>query len=268
MLSSELKSGTANAIDEFERPGDPGPKGCSVYETPITVQWNSDGETVSTSGMLQDLSSNGIRLVLQKPIPVRKAIEFRIRAGEMDFDCNVSAEVRWMRARGPDQWLLGCSFTSGFSNSVLDQLAVAGYLNRRKDPRCPISVAALARQELMTETIGVHLADYSRGGCRMFSPVPMSVGERVMVVLAGTSRGTYSLSARALWQLKVENGYFVGCSFLDNTSYGRLAQVVRQQNTAQLSNLLTPEENRSSGFASRLSSFFTEKFRNLIRSKS
>jgi len=263
MLSSDVKTNTVDAPEEIDGPLESGPKGCNVFETPITVQWDCDGETVSTSGMLQDLSNKGIRLVLQKPIPLRKTIEFKICAVGMEFDCNVAAEVCWMRARGPDQWLLGCSFTSEFSDNALDQLAVSGYVNRRKDPRCPVSIAALARQELMTEAIGVRLEDYSRGGCRVFSPIPMSVGERVMVILAGTNDATYSLAARALWQLKVQDGFFVGCCFLDNSSFGQLAQVVRQQDSSAVSDLVPPEDSRPLGLASQLSSFFASKMRHL-----
>jgi hypothetical protein len=267
MLSSDETTCTVGTTGASDPLRDSGSVGRRVFETPIVVQWDCDGETVVTGGTLQDLSSTGIRLVLEKPIPLRKRIEFRIRTDESEFDWQVSAEVCWLRARGPDQWLLGCSFTSEFSETALDKLAVAGYVNRRKDPRLPISLAALARQELMSEAIGVRFEDYSRGGCRILSPSPLSVGERVMLIVAGPDDETFSLSARAVWQRQVAGGYSIGCCFINNSSYGHLSRIVRQQQKGVETVELAPQEVPAKKLGKHLSDFVSGAVRSLSRPK-
>ncbi len=197
-------------------------------DTPISIHWTSDGEAVVTRGMLLDLSRNGIRLMLEEPIPLKKAIHLRIRAIELDFDCTLSAEVCWIRSRGPKQWLLGCSFATDFPEEALVTLAQEGFLNRRKDPRVPISVTAFARQELMPEAINVRLEDYSRGGFRMFTPLSMNVGERALILVRDEGGSPLSIAARVLWQLEVDGGMFVGCGFLNPEGHAQLVQAIRR----------------------------------------
>ncbi len=224
-------------------------------DTPVVVQWTSQGETVSTPGMLQDLSSGGIRLLLETPIPLKKTIRLRIRAIDLDFDCTLSAEVCWIRSRGPNQWLLGCSFATEFPESALATLAQEGFLNRRKDPRNPISLTAFARQELNEDAINVRLEDYSCGGFRMYSPTCLTVGERVLVLVSGRNNESLAIASRVLWQLKADGGYFIGCCFLNHDSYGHLVQVIREQDPRKSGDAPKVEMDQP-GWGKRISSMF------------
>jgi hypothetical protein len=202
----------------------------------VVVQVEPDGEAPqSLDAELLDLSRHGAKLLLRTPIAFEKPVRLLIQVAALDLELDVSADICWSRPKEGGQWCLGCSFAGELPEEILPKLASAGYLNQRRHSRRDISVEALAKKELTPDSeVAVRLDNLSAGGFRMVSPQPVTPGERLLVKLPNSHDAAYCINARAIWQTGVENGYCVGCSFLNKRGYEVLREVAMPPESARV----------------------------------
>ena len=111
---------------------------------------------------------------------------------------------------------------------MFDTLAKGGHVDRRFDPRLDRSLNLDALWDLNGNESPVMLHDYSQGGLCVRASQPGRTGERFHLRLADP----YNLIivAAAVWQLKVIDGFLIGCSFLNDRDFDRLEQLVESTN--------------------------------------
>ena len=104
---------------------------------------------------------------------------------EITDDFTVAASVCWARTAGGTSWRLGCSFAHELPESLLSQLAVHGYIDRREGDRRAVGVPAVVQWEASREVTNMQLQDVSPGGFNLLSPVTAASGTRLRLVLDG-----------------------------------------------------------------------------------
>lgn len=198
---------------------------------PVSVEWTSDDQSHQCDACLTDLSASGARLRLSQKVPLHETIEVRLRVGKLAIDFHCAAEVCWLQPRD-GQWVLGCAFECELPEQVLSQLAGNGYLNRRANPRIPIELAVEVKEELGTsQWFEATVDNYSSGGFRLQSKTPVAVGQRVLVQMEDADRRQRTVPGRAHWRADSDDGYAVGCSFLNGEGFQKLAAVVGSKTT-------------------------------------
>lgn len=188
------------AIEDFE-------------STRVTIMIQTDHGEERHEGFLADLSSSGVRVALRVRPSKGCKVEFHLFVPKTQLDMHSAAVVRWLQPRDGDSWWVGCELAEPIPDDVIEALAAANLLNRRRDPRYAISHPGVAKWELADEQMNVELVDYSKGGfCMLCQEAKHFPSERVMLLL---SNGDISakVPARVMWQRQLEHGYAVGCSF-------------------------------------------------------
>jgi len=178
----------------------------------VLVQRKSDKTDETIRGELRNLSSGGAQLLLPIYPKFSEEIGLRIHIPESNVEIDVTAEVCWIRPAEENQCLIGCSFATKVSESLLEHMAILGIINRRRDQRCVTSVLGTARWELGGDSFPVRITDYSKGGFCMTSGHPSTVGGAVTVELDAADDSVPPISGKVCWQDERDGEYVLGCS--------------------------------------------------------
>ena len=184
-----------------------------AWPEPIAVHVFRQQPAETIHGQLLDLSPRGAKISLGENLRFAESIGFRFVIPDPTADVNVDAEVCWVRPSGDSQWHVGCSFASPIPQQIFDRLASGGIINRRRHPRCPVSIRAAARWELDTETSPVEIRDYSDGGFCMASARRGRAEGNVMVEFETGSDTPVRILAEVRWQIERDGEYLSGCRF-------------------------------------------------------
>lgn len=195
-------------------------------EVPVTIILLRNQMRQEFEGKLHDLATGGARLQVPVKVNVAQQLEIQIVIEEIDFFVSNAATARWVQETD-ENWEVGCEFAEDIPEHVFETMADAGYLERRCEQRWRISLDALLKQQLASEReVNVLLEDYSPGGIRLFSPQPINVGERLLLDVRDENYELCSIPARAMWQIDTDDGYTIGCAFLNKSGYASMVRVV------------------------------------------
>lgn len=185
--------------------------------TTVMVKRGSGSNSEAFPAKLLDLSRNGVKLSAPSCIRFGEAVSLNLAIQELDLVLNVSAEVCWTRPTEGGAWLIGCSFQPELPQDTLDILAASGQLERRNEPRRPISFQATVRWNSDKIVAPVALIDWSQSGFCMLTAQVGTAGQEVALYLdklVQPDRTPVSIAAKAQWAFKVADIHLVGCAFL------------------------------------------------------
>ena len=173
---------------------------------------------------LMDLSRNGLRMATHCAIPKNEQVEIEICVSKSDVVIRVPGTVRWVTPGVNQSWFVGCTLNEKITEKQISQLAAASALERRENPRRPISVDAEAKSELGSAYHPVRLVNYSEGGCCISSQNSIAKpGERLMVKIPRKpGANPRTIRAKAAWCTQLVGGYSTGCRFLAREDYLQL----------------------------------------------
>ncbi len=164
-------------------------------------------------GRLADLSLHGCKIAINGKIAPGTAVTLHIEIPSIRLVLDQPAIVRWQQPRDAVSWWTGCELTEPFKSELVDQLANAHVLNRRRDPRYPVGKIARARWELSDEIFQVELVNFSKGGfCIIFPTQPEKMRERLLLLL-DVEDHEVTVPARVMWSGPVGERFAVGCAF-------------------------------------------------------
>ncbi len=197
----------------------------------VTLETPQGESQPAAIGRLQDISRGGFMLVVDRTLPFQEAILLTL---ESDcFHLSVPAEVCWMQSGEGGKWLVGGRIAPRLPLESFEQLLHGGLTERRSAPRESCRQAAMVKWELESKSAEAIIWDHSLGGFSLLCANSPAAGDRVMLSAASAGQ-SYEVYGRAVWSSKIQDGCFVGCSF------------VAKDGHAQLLELLEPIESSSS----------------------
>lgn len=175
-------------------------------------------------GELINLSRHGAKLYLETVLQFSETVIFGLVLPSLDIEMAMNSTIVWTRATSDDRWMLGCSFEEAIPKAVVERLASAGLIDRRRHHRIPVCVPGMARPQLSSRFEPVTITDYSVGGFRMESNTSHELNECVCVQLA-TDETVFGV---VKWKSTngPKNAY--GCEFIRDSPQGNSAKVIEK----------------------------------------
>ncbi len=167
---------------------------------------------------LLDLSSHGTRLSVPTKVAIDEALRLRVSVAELGLEFYLSASVCWSKPDGHDGWQVGCVLEPGIPAGILDKLSAGGRLDRRNAGRYEDTPQLRARRVLDSGDEFVILRDYSQGGFCVSASQTGTPGDPIQICLEEPEERVIVATIR--WQLRVEDGYLLGCAFLGDRDVG------------------------------------------------
>lgn len=162
-------------------------------------------------GTVVDLSTSGIRLLSQGAFKAGQKIRTELLTDRSHGIYR--GVVRRVEPWVGGQSILGCSLEDPIADSVLQDLANEGVVNRRADGRIRLSQAAKIRWQLNAEETEVQIRDYSKGGMKIESPVDLPEGVSLRIEIESESFEPLSVHASLVWKHAREQGCVAGVAF-------------------------------------------------------
>ncbi|GAF72127.1 unnamed protein product, partial [marine sediment metagenome] len=164
-------------------------------------------------GTVVDLSKTGIRLLCAGRFEVGQSIltELRTDRSHGIYRGVVQRVEPWVNG----QSILGCSLTDSIPESVLQDLAKQGAVNRRADGRMTLTHKATVNWPLNPEEIEVELQDYSTGGMKLLTSttIPDDVRLRIRILLG--QQDEVVVEGRLIWKRESSHGCVAGVAFTE-----------------------------------------------------
>ena len=179
-------------------------------------------------GHVIDLSATGIRLLCEGQFHVGQKFHTQLHTARPHgiYRGTVRRVEPWVDGRS----VLGCSLRDRIPESVLEELATDGVVNRRSDDRYTLQREAAVSWQLQTRELDVQLMDLSYGGLQIESPAPIPQNARLRVRVELDDEELV-LDGQSVWQQETADRYMTGIAFTDReapTIVSRLIQFNKQ----------------------------------------
>ncbi len=186
----------------------------------VVVERAAGFEPRELRGRILDLSAGGAKMAVPCEVALQETIEVRFDLPEVTTGLAIAATVCWARTAGGNSWRLGCSFAEELPESLMSELAVHGYIDRREDSRQQTGIAAAVQWDGTGETTAVQLNDLSLGGFSILCPDTAGPGARLRLLVGGGDGEGLSISAVVRWQRSTTEGSVLGCTYLEDGRIG------------------------------------------------
>lgn len=173
------------------------------------------------SADLLDISRGGAKLAVGQYVPVGVTLTICFH----DLQVAATATVCWSRKEAEDRWWMACEFHPALPDNVLEKLLGAGSLERRKHAREPIAVDAVAKWQ-GGESSPIVIRDLSAGGLCLSSDRGGQRGQRLLLRLTPAEDAQAAVLTEVQWQIKFNDGYLIGCSFLNRQGLAAVRKLV------------------------------------------
>ena len=177
-----------------------------------------------TIGELIDLSQSGAKLYLDTVLQFSESVIFGLVLPSLDIEMAMNSTIVWSRAISDDKWMIGCSFEKPIPSAVLDELAGAGLIERRRYSRISVCVPGMARSQLSTEFEPVTVTDYSVGGFRIESSASHDLNQCVCVQFSPDA----TVFGVVKWKSTKGQKYEYGCEFIRDFLEHSYAKVIER----------------------------------------
>jgi hypothetical protein len=195
----------------------------------IKIEMVSADKKTRIDAELIDISPGGVRLCSTSPARKGQSLRIEIVPKGLEMSLSAWAKVCWTTLAPKGGHLLGCSVEPRIPQELLNHLAANGVLERRHDARRKVRITLPGCWELSPKELEVSLVNISAGGACLSMTNGGKPGDRIRLTLPGDKpRPTY-LILTACWQIRADNGYIVGCTYGQQTAYGKLLQLADAQ---------------------------------------
>lgn len=177
-----------------------------------------------------DISRNGLKLKCGKPLLFEEPVQLEFCSNQTGLNFSVDGEVRWIRGQGTE-WVVGCLIHSPLEEKHIQELSIAGGIDRRRSKRIDSNLPAQAQLPGESCTNEVVVLDVSDYGLRFSSKLRVEVGQRLRLKLVRDEGDTVDILAKAKWMERVNRDYMVGCE-VDDRSLAPYQSFLHDQTTA------------------------------------
>ena len=217
---------TADQTTESVLP-DPRYEVCSTGTMKVSVERASNLPPVEGDVELLDISQYGAKLLASSSLQIHENVVLDIDIPEFQQSFSLSAIVRWKEPVGDATWRLGCIFSGELPGDILRELALRGYIERRRDRRQTVDVDARARWELADDDFPVQIVSISAGGLCLSCHQEGETGDCLIVQVGDGGAEPASIHTRAVWQRITDGRCLIGCTLASRADYELLCSELR-----------------------------------------
>lgn len=167
------------------------------------------------------LSRAGVKLAVSESPALDENAQLKLSLRESGVEFRVDGKVCWKTQIDKHVWNLGCSLSPPLPEQLFAMLTEGSPMERSCDPRLPSSLQTTARWDLDKPELPVVIHGFSTGGFCVWIDVAGEPHERLHLSIASAG-STLMVVAQVQWQSKTDNGYLIGCSFLNDRDHERL----------------------------------------------
>jgi hypothetical protein len=168
---------------------------------------------------LVDISRRGLKIQVPICIGFAEELHVLIKSIKNEVEYEGICIARHMRSVSDGIWEVGCSLEPELSDEVINFVVGVSGKERRGSPRISLTQAAELKRQGQVDGVQVTIRNISLGGYCLHIPEEHDVGEKVKLQLEDPDGNEHSIAGRIRWQNKVEDGYLIGCSFVDSNSH-------------------------------------------------
>ncbi len=192
-------------------------------ESPLACE-TALGEGELLPGTVVDLSTRGVRLLCEGQFEPGQPISTELTT---DRSHGVyRGVVRRVEPWVGGQSILGCSLNDPIPDSVLDELFHEGVVCRRTEERISLCEKAKVTWPLNREEVEVDLQDYSTGGMRILSSVPIPDDVRLRLRIEVSEETSLIVDAKSVWKEESEDGCIAGIAFTHRDTPVKVAEIL------------------------------------------
>lgn len=194
-----------------------------------------DGRTTreTIKAKIVDISLNGFKLSCHMAFEFQEKLVILLPRRDGKDSILVTAEVRWVQPMGKS-WSAGCLIAESFPDDYIDEISQDGILDRRTSDRHLTDQNAVGRWELSQQDAPIAIRNVSANGLGIFVREESEVGKRIRIKLKGSDS---SITAKAVWQRKVDKGYQIGCEVLEGSPYSVIESAITESSSAAVTPL-------------------------------
>lgn len=198
----------------------------------VRVLVQPQGSPEPVDAQLIDMSNSGLQLRLSTCLKFDESMAVHILAGDLQFD--LAATVKWIRQADEQDSFVGCHIKPELSEDALNRLAAMGLLDRRESVRREVKLPASICGELESTRTPAVIRNLSEDGFGIATQASRVVGQRIRVAIAPGEReeDALEITARVIWQIKTQGGFFCGCAFLNRESHAEINDLIGGDATA------------------------------------
>jgi hypothetical protein len=180
---------------------------------------------VIARGKVLDLSRLGAKFSLDAEVPLDQIVHVRVVNDGDEMMLRLSGKLCWSQS-GDDWRRAGMQFVSEVSAEEIEKLSREGYLDRRRWPRQPLLIKAMAQRQFDNTSFPVEVIDVSPEGCCLCSTEVAPNTTQLRLIFTAQADGQAIASVRVRWQSELAAGYVLGCEFADDESFQRLTKIL------------------------------------------
>ena len=185
----------------------------------VVIMRAGEGETKEYSADLVDISRRGLKFHVPICVGFAEEVEIRIETMQLEVIYEGQCTARHIRSISDNCWEVGCSLDPHLPEEVIDFVVGVSGKERRANPRIPISHNAELKRQGQVHGADVELKNISLGGFCLAVKEEHEVGERVKLQVVDPDSKEHTIAARIRWQNETDDGYLVGCSFVESNSH-------------------------------------------------
>jgi len=164
---------------------------------------------------VMDISRTGVRLRAKRPIADMDICCVTIVVEDLSMCFHLRPRVRWSREEEDGSEVLGCRLVPAIPAGIFDHILRANHVDRRECERQLLNLRASGVWRLGDKPSLFTVTDFSREGfCVQTDALPPEE-ERLHLCVEDAETTHAVVIAQPRWTLKTDDGYVVGCSFLN-----------------------------------------------------
>ena len=166
-----------------------------------------------------DISRNGMKLQVPMCLPFGEKIQIRLVSNDDDLHYFGIGTARYVRSASVDSWEVGCLVEPELRPDVIASIINETGKERRKHSRSRIDRDVFLQCEGTVEFVPAKIFDVSEGGFCIVVPESQDVNQRLMIHLDRSKGKKKPIIGQVRWQTKTDDGYRVGCTFVEADSH-------------------------------------------------
>ena len=179
-----------------------------------------------SEGITVDISPSGMRVLTQGDFQSGQPIRTELLTNRSHgiYRGNIRRVEPWVGG----QVILGCSLRDTIPKRVLQELASEGIINRRNDGRFSISHPAKVSWPLSADELDVELQDYSSGGMKVRSCIPIPANVRLRFRFQSSGQEVI-VESKLAWAHHFDGDWVSGVTFTQRDAPSVMAETLANE---------------------------------------